>query len=185
MQMKVKNAVLSYDYVKRVPQMVLELSNSLVSAESEFKGIQAALERGKPVVAEIKAVKPRRSLDSNAYCWVLMNHLAEKIGLDAETIYCELIKGIGGNCDVICVPDKAVNRLQSGWKRNGIGWVTDTMPSKLEGCTNVILYYGSSTYNQAQMSRLVDRVVRECQVQGIETMTPAELARLKGEWSNG
>lgn len=182
MQMKVKNAVLSYDYVKRVSQLVLELADSYPSLEQELIDIKKGLEGGKNVSAEIKVHKPRRSLDSNAYCWVLMNRLAQKINIDVEAIYQEMIKGIGGNCDIVCVPDIAVERLQSGWKRNGIGWVSDTMPSKLEGCTNVVLYYGSSTYNQEQMSRLVDRVVRECQVQGIETMTPAELAQLKQGW---
>lgn len=182
MMLDVINAVYSFDYLKKRPQVILELSNSKEAVENEFEGIKTALKKGKPVSAEIKAVKPRRSLDSNAYCWVLMNRLAEKIGIDVEAIYQEMIKGIGGNCEIVCVSDKAVERLRSGWKRNGIGWVSDTMPSKLEGCTNVVLYYGSSTYDQAQMSRLVDRVVRECQMQGIETMTPAELERLKGEW---
>lgn len=183
MRVKVENAVLSFDFFKRKPQMILELSNSKEAVEGEFEGIKTALEKGKAVTAEIKVVKPRRSLDSNAYCWVLMNRIAEKTGIDAETVYRELIKGIGGNCDVICVPNKAVERLQNGWKRNGIGWVTDTMPSKLDGCTNVILYYGSSTYDQAQMGRLIDRVVQECQNLGIETMTPDELAQLKEGWS--
>lgn len=54
------------------------------------------------------------------------------------------------------------------------------MPSKIEGCTNVILYDGSSTYDTAQMSRFVNMVVDECKIQGIETMTPEELCKLKG-----
>lgn len=185
MMLDVLNAVYSFDYLKRRPQVILELSNSKEAVENEFECIKTALMKGKPVTAEIKAVKPRRSLDSNAYCWVLLNKLAEKLEIDAESLYREVIKGIGGNCEIVCVSDKAVERLRNGWKRNGIGWVSDTMPSKLEGCTNVILYYGSSTYDQAQMSRLIDRVVVECENQGIETMTPAELERLKGAWGNG
>ena len=46
-----------------------------------------------------------------------------------------------------------------------------------------MLYYGSSTYDSAQMSRLIDLVVQECQAQGIETKTPEELALLKEDWA--
>jgi hypothetical protein len=53
------------------------------------------------------------------------------------------------------------------------------MPSKINGCTNVILYYGSSTYNTAQMSLLIDHLVQDAKALGIETMTPQELEALK------
>jgi 2-iminoacetate synthase ThiH len=52
------------------------------------------------------------------------------------------------------------------------------MPSKIAGCTNVILYYGSSTYNQEQMTQLIDNIVQDYKAVGIETLTPVELARL-------
>ena len=44
------------------------------------------------------------------------------------------------------------------------------------------LYYGSSTYNTKQMSRLLDAVIADCKEQGIDVATPAELALLKEEW---
>ena len=76
--------------------------------------------------------------------------------------------------------EQAADKLRQGWEHNGLGWVTETMPSKLEGCVNVVLYYGSSTYDTAQMSRLIDNVIQDCKAVGIETMTPMELARLEG-----
>ncbi len=54
--------------------------------------------------------------------------------------------------------------------------------SKIEGYVNVRSYYGSSQYDTAQMSRLIDLIVQECRQQGIETATPQELARYKEEW---
>lgn len=65
---------------------------------------------------------------------------------------------------------------------NGLGWQTDTIPSKLEGCTNVVLYYGSSTYDTEQMSRLIDIVVQDCKALGIETKTPDEIANMLSLW---
>ena len=72
------------------------------------------------------------------------------------------------------------------WETHGIGWICEEMGhSKLDGYTNVISYYGSSEYDTRQMSRLIDLIVMECKEQGIETMTPRELALLKEGWKNG
>ena len=61
--------------------------------------------------------------------------------------------------------------------------MTDNLgPSKLPGYTNICAYYGSSTYDTVQMSRLIDLIVQECRQQDIETLTPLELARMKEEW---
>ena len=78
--------------------------------------------------------------------------------------------------------NEAVKRLCEGWRRNGIGWQTETFDSKLDGCTNVILYYGSSVYSSSQMARLLDLITEDCKAQGIPTETPDELARLKSMW---
>ena len=80
---------------------------------------------------------------------------------------------------------EAVDKLRSGWELNGIGWQTDTMPSKIDGCTNVILYYGSSTYDTAQMTRLINNIVEDCKAQGIETRTPEEIENMLNLWNGG
>ena len=140
-----------------------------------------SLEDGKSYTVEIKEKKEKRSREANSYAWVLLDKLAAKMHIPKEDIYRELIKNIGGNSEIVCVQNKAVERLRAGWKQNGIGWVSDTFESKIQGCTNVILYYGSSTYDSAQMHRLIDLIVQECEQQGIETMTREELAILKYE----
>jgi hypothetical protein len=124
----------------------------------------------------------RRSLDANAYCWVLISKLAEKLNISKTEIYRAAIKEIGGNCDTVCVQDKAVKSLCDGWERNGLGWQTDTFPSKIEGCTNVTLYYGSSTYDSAQMARLINLILEECRQVGIETKSAEEIDSLLGQW---
>ena len=131
---------------------------------------------------EMKAHRKRRSLDANAYCWVLLDRLSAVLKIPKVELYRNFIRDIGGNCDTVCAIDAAVDKLRKGWENNGIGWLTDTMPSKIEGCTIVVLYYGSSTYDTAQMSRLINLIVDECKAQGIETMTPDELCKLKGLW---
>ena len=130
----------------------------------------------------IKEHREKRSLDANAYAWVLMDKIAEATNIPKEDVYREMIRNIGGNTDTVCVKAEAADKMRSSWSRNGLGWITDTMPSKLPGCVNVILYYGSSTYDKVQMSRLIDNLVADCKALGIETMTPDKLDLLKEEW---
>ena len=131
---------------------------------------------------KLSKVKVRRSLDANAYCWVLIGKIAEKTNIPKNEVYRDAIREIGGNYDVVCVQNKAVETLCGAWSRNGIGWLTDTMPSKLDGCTNVLLYYGSSTYSVEQMSRLIENILQECYSLDIEVKAQAEIDSLLNSW---
>ena len=154
-----------------------------IRAVAWLSSLIPTLDDKKKYVIEIKQYRQKRSLDANAYCWVLIDKLAEKTGVSKSEVYRSAIKEIGGNCETVCVQDKAVDKLCRGWHHNGEGWQTETSKSKLEGCTNVTLYYGSSVYDTMQMSRLIDNIVQDCKAVGIETMTPAELQSLKESWN--
>jgi hypothetical protein len=132
------------DFKTNKPMLMLE-----VNELNDFKLLVDDMNGLEKLSIEIKPFRQRRSLDANAYAWVLMDRLAEKLRESKVNIYREYIRNIGGNSEFVCVQNKAVERLREAWQRNGIGWQTETMPSKLEGCTNVILYYGSSTYDTA------------------------------------
>ena len=134
-----------------------------------------------PVAVEIKKAANRRSRDANAFAWVLIDKIAEKMRISKTDVYRSAIREIGGVSETVCVRDMAVERLRSGWEKNGIGWQTETMPSKLPGCTNVVLYYGSSTYDTAQMSRLIDLLIQEAEQLGIPTLKD-EATELLGKW---
>ena len=49
-----------------------------------------------------------------------------------------------------------------------------------EGAYWYRLYRGTHTYDSKEMAMLIDGTIEECKEQGIETMTPNELERLKG-----
>ena len=141
------------------------------------------LDKDKEYTLTVKEHKKKRSLNSNSYAWVLLGKLAEKLRIPKTDIYRNYVKEIGGNTkDVVCVQDKALDKLRSTWESNGLGWVTDTLPSKIDGCTNVILYYGSSTYDVEQMSRFIQLIVQDCKEFGIPTYDREELDRLVQEW---
>lgn len=138
---------------------------------------------GKDINVEIKQLRKHRSLDANAFAWVLIDKIAEKVGISKTEVYQNAIREIGGVSDVICVQNKAVDRLTSGWVKNGLGWQADIIPSKIEGCSNVVLYYGSSVYDTKQMSSLIDNLIHEAEAQGIPTISEAETKRLLGNWA--
>lgn len=177
--MKVSGKIVgaNINFMTNKPRLTLEI-NEL----NDFKQLVDDMNGCEKLSIEIKPYRARRSLDANAYAWVLMDKLAEKMVMSKVDIYREYIKHIGGNSETVCVKNSAVERLCDGWGKNGIGWQTETFPSKIEGCTNVILYYGSSTYDSAQMSRLLDLIIQDCKQIGIPTETPDEIARLKSLW---
>ena len=144
--------------------------------------------RPRKYVAEIKEYREKRSLDANAYCWVLIGKLAARLStpeapVSPERIYREAIRDVGDNYEVMPVRNDALERWKAIWTRNGLGWLCEEIgPSKFDGYTNVRNFYGSSVYDKAQMSRLINIIVEDCKAQGVETMTPEELARLTEEW---
>ena len=89
------------------------------------------LEQDKDKQYEVKEHKRKRSLDSNAYAWVLLGELQDKLHIKKEDIYRDLIKNIG-SYEIVPIKNEAVERFRESWSKNGIGWVTETMESKLE-----------------------------------------------------
>lgn len=130
---------------------------------------------------EVKDYKEKRSLDANAYMWVLIQKIQEIINVPKEDIYKDLIKTIGVY-EVVPIKNEAVDKFCEAWKHNGLGWVTETTKSKLEGYTNVLAYYGSSTYDTKQMTRLIEEVLQECRQLDIETKPEEEINSLLRSW---
>ena len=136
---------------------------------------------GRVYDAELKEHREKRSLDANAYAWVLLGKLASKLNLPKEEVYRQIIRDVGDNYEILPIRDEAVDKWISAWEEKGIGWCCDVLgKSKLGGYTNVIAYYGSSTYDSKQMSNFISLIVQECEEQDIETATPRELSLLLG-----
>ena len=130
---------------------------------------------------EAKKYRDKRSLDANAYCWVLIGKLAEKLNVKDIEVYRKAISEVGVY-EIIPIKNEAVDRYVEIWKGNGLGWICDTFKSKVDGYTNVKAFYGSSVYDTKEMSRLIDNIVTECEEQGIETMPQDELNSLINDW---
>lgn len=139
---------------------------------------------GKPHTVEIKAQKKKRSLDANAYFWVLAGKLAAKLGSSPDDVYRQYIRDVADNYVIQPIREDMLEHWDRIWCAGHLGRMTEDIGPcrRTAGYHNVRSYIGSSDYNIAQMSRLIDLVVEDCKDQGIETMTPEELARIKEEW---
>lgn len=138
---------------------------------------------------EVKEHREKRSLDANAYCWVLLDKLAVELSKDGPTVspeevYCGLIPQVGGNSKILPIREDAVDAWKEIWRAGRTGWLCEDLGpcANLDGYRNIRCYFGSSVYDTRQMGRLIDLIVQECRQQGIETKTPRELALLKEEW---
>ena len=152
--------------------------NELAEAKTMFQNLKEC----EKLKVKIDKWRNKRSMNANSYFWVLCDKLAAKTGIPKDEIYRNAIRDIGGNSEVICVKDEALKKTCESWHKIGLGWQTETLPSKLKGCTNVVIYFGSSTYDSKQMSQLIDNIVQDCKAVGIETLTERELSLLKQEW---
>lgn len=114
-------------------------------------------------IADVRLYREKRSLDANAYFWSLCGTLAAVTGIPMDAIYREYVREIGDNFDIVPVRDDAAARWKKNWEARGMGWLCEILgPSKIVGYTNFTCFYGSSTYDTAQMSRLIDLLTYDC-----------------------
>lgn len=140
-----------------------------------------SLYKDKPLEATIEPERKKRSLDANSYFWVIADRIADAIGTTKLEVYRDAVHSVGV-FDYVAVTDRAVGTFVHNWQLKGLGWIAEVEDSKIDGCKKVCCYYGSSTYNSKQMSRLIDYIVEEAKAVGVDTMTPDEIARVKAEW---
>lgn len=128
----------------------------------------------------IKAVQYRekRSLDANAYLWVLLQKIAEVLRTDKWSVYLQMLKRYGQFTYIVVRPH-AVDGVKKQWREcEEVGEININGEKAIQ----MLCYYGSSTYDTKEMSVLIDGVVSECKELGIETLTPHELEHMKALW---
>ena len=140
--------------------------------------------KDRDITADFKIFREKRSLNANAYAWTLIGKLAEKMNLPSLEVYRGYIKEMGVYRDIE-ITESAENTMKTVWTAYGLGWIAEKVDfAEREGFITLRLYYGSSVYNSKQMNRMIDSIVQDCKEQGIETMTPDEIALLKARWGS-
>jgi hypothetical protein len=121
---------------------------------------------------EIKEYKKKRTLDQNSYYWVLLVKLSQKLRIPQEELHFELIKRSCPFSEVL-VPEESDLRGLEYYEERGKLKKNDRLYKIIR------VYVGSSKLNTVEMGILLDNLIEECKLQGIETMTPQELAKMR------
>lgn len=169
---------ISVDYKTKKPKVVLELQTCIEDCE-KLKDMELSV--------EMKKHRKKRSLNANNYLWKLCSKLSDKMSIldekyTKEYFYREAIKDIGVWQDDEVEPEK-VKWRRTAWEQLGTGWLTERVDFTADGNKEIIrFYYGSSQYNTKQMAKLIDNIVQDCKMVGIETIPPDELESMVKEW---
>lgn len=164
----------------------LEMGQLIIDIPPENRGAVMRWIRSKKNRAyelTVKEHRQKRSLDANAYAWVLIGKIADAMHITPNEVYKQAIVNIGGNNEVMPIKENAVERFMEVWQKQGIGWPAyDMGPSKIPNYRNVMVYYGSSVYDTKQMTALIDILLQDCHAMGIEVKSEEEIASLLGAW---
>ena len=129
---------------------------------------------------EFKKWREKRSLDANAYMWVLLDKIAKHkdIQSTAEELYKKYIKNVGV-CVTMPIKNNVVDSYIKRWETAGKGWFCEIIgESKLNGYTNVTAYFGSSSYDSLEMARVIKEIIINAKELGIQTATPEEQQKM-------
>lgn len=149
---------------------------------------------------DIKEYHKSRSLNANAYFYVLVNKIAEVLKVTDSEVHDKIL---ADNISFI-YKDGAIDWTVQDWipnkyrlvKRDKDYWFDshlEVMLAKPEGGfyeidgkpkTSKIFWHvkGSHQMDTKEMSRLIEGTIHEAAGLGIETLTPAELERLVSKW---
>ena len=135
---------------------------------------------------ELKKYRKKRSLDANAYCWLLCDKIAKELSKDGtivtkEAIYKDAITQIG-TFEPFIVQEVSFEKFKRIWEKQGLGFIVQEV-SKKDKCIKVHCYYGSSTYDSKEMSLLIELLVDLAKSLNIETKPQEEINSLLESWN--
>ncbi len=152
----------------------------VVFTVNEPSAIDSLIELSSAEKLSIKAVKFRqkRSLDANALLWVCLGQIAAALRADKWDIYLQMLKRYG-KYTYICVKPGVVEAVKQQWRECEVIGEVDINGQK---ATQMLCYFGSSTYNTQEFSVLLDGVISEMKEMNLETPTSEEMRRAIEQW---
>lgn len=130
----------------------------------------------------------RRSLNANAYAWVLCEKIARELSKNAYISKNDVYKRViqeAGTFTYLPIKNDAIDRFIEIWHGHGLGWhAEDAGPAKTEGYTIIRAYHGSSVYTVDEMRRLIDALIDECNQLNIPIENNDYINSLIQEWGN-
>ena len=157
--------------------------NVTVTVTADFAATYDKLKDEK-ISVEIKKATKKRSKDANAMCWSLCAEIGNAMQppVPKEEVYRQAIRDVG-EFEPLPIKAEAVETFRMRWSEKGVGWFADVIDdSKLPGYKLVFAYYGSSTYDTAAMSRLIDVLVQDARNMGVKIPASKEQEEALAAW---
>lgn len=137
-------------------------------------------------IVEIRKKVKRRSLNANAYAWVLCDKIARELSKNAYISKNDVYKRVlieSGTFTYLPIKNDATDRFIEIWQGHGLGWhAEEAGPAKMHGYTIIRAYHGSSVYTVDEMRRLIDALVDECSQLNIPIEDNDYINSLVREW---
>lgn len=140
--------------------------------------------KGLKLKIEAKKYIKKRTTNANNYFWKLLQELCELEEIDTIEEYKRRVKELG-IFRRFKIEKENVNTFEKMWTAQGTAWfceILDTEYTENIEFKIIDAYYGSSSFNSKQMARLIDGLVQDCKVCGIETKPKAEINALLESW---
>lgn len=157
--------------------------NVTVTVTADFGDMYDEL-KDSAVEVQIKKAQKHRSMEANRYAWALIDQIAARQHMKKSEVYRKAILEIGGVSTDMLMKSEAVLPFRAIWEKQGLGNQVEIVDEDLDtGECSVRVYFGSSTYDAAQMSALINSLIQEAESVGIPTITPKEEERMLGKWA--
>ena len=127
-----------------------------------------------------KPYKKKRSLDANALLWACLSDIANAMTPPADKwdIYLLMLKRYG-KFTYICVKPNVVEAVKAQWRECEVVGEVNINGQK---AVQMLCYFGSSTYDTKEFSRLLDGVISEMKEMGLEAPASEEMRRALEQW---
>lgn len=144
-------------------------------------GLTKLYQAGNRLALKIGKYRKKRSLDANAYHWVLCGKIADALDSDSDSVHYDLMvrygtiirKDDGRSAILSVLPDVDLKMCDIYGRRVGIGHSADG-----KEVVHYAVIKKSRYYDSKEMSVLLKGTILEAKELEIETLTPAELTEM-------
>lgn len=168
MESKAKLVDVSTDFITKKMRVTFELDSMVDPQEIQ----------GKDLRLTAKIWRNKRSLDANGLLWVCLDKIASALNTDKWEVYLLMLKRYGKFTYVLLKPN-AVEYTKSIWRESEVVGEIDVNGEK---AVQMLCYFGSSSYDTKEFSRLLDGVISEMKEMGLDTPAQEEMDRMLAEW---
>lgn len=165
---KIKN--FARDIISHKQNLTLEIDGDITDTVEALKDELVSI--------EIKKYRKKRSLDANGLLWACIGDIAKAINADKWDIYLMMLKRYGVYTYGVFKPNH-IDHVRKMWRETEVVGEIDINGEK---GVQMLLYFGSSTYDTKEFSVLLDGVISEMKEMGLQIPADKETQRLLEEW---